>query len=378
MADRGPGVGTERHVAYFLRCLDLLPYIYTSNDLNRITLAYFCIVGLDLLHALQDVPLEKKEAWKDWIYRCQAEGGGFRGSPQVEGLGRRYDPGHLPSTYFALAALVSLRDDLTRVDWEGTLHLIRRLQRKDGSFAPFVMETVDGQGEELGGEVDMRFTYCASAVRYILRGNDCKVEDVKVDSAVDYVKSSINYDGGIGQGPGCESHAGLTYCGVAALSLLGRVDALSNLRQTIRFLTSLQNQVNAPPTEDADAASDDEDEYDPGGGFCGRHNKMTDTCYSFWVSGSLSLLPSTSNPPPMDLIDKEANRKYLLQHTQHKIGGFGKNAGDPPDVLHSCLGLASLAVQGEERLQGLDGALCVAEGAREFLATLRTGHATDK
>ena len=51
----------------------------------------------------------------------------------------------------------------------------------------------------------MRFVYCAAAICHILAD----------DSAIDwqrlgeFIKSSRNYDGGIGQGPGDESHGRL-------------------------------------------------------------------------------------------------------------------------------------------------------------------------
>lgn len=32
----------------------------------------------------------------------------------------------------------------------------------------------------------------------------------------------------------------------------------------------------------------------------------------------------------LSLIDADGNRRYLLEKTQHSIGGFGKEAGDPP------------------------------------------------
>lgn len=35
----------------------------------------------------------------------------------------------------------------------------------------------------------------------------------------------------------------------------------------------------------------------------------------------------------LNVIDAEANRRYLLEKTQHIIGGFGKCVGDPPGVL---------------------------------------------
>jgi len=38
-------------------------------------------------------------------------------------------------------------------------------------------------------------------------------------------------------------------------------------------------------------------------------------------------------------------RRYLCEKTQHSIaGGFGKLPGDPPDIYHSYLGLAALAL----------------------------------
>jgi len=57
------------------------------------------------------------------------------------------------------------------------------------------------------------------------------------------------------------------------------------------------------------------------GGFCGRINKRGDTCYSFWVGGALDVLGHA------ELMDMEANRRFLLGQTQHLIGGFGKLPG---------------------------------------------------
>lgn len=52
------------------------------------------------------------------------------------------------------------------------------------------------------------------------------------------------------------------------------------------------------------------------------------------------------------------SRRYLLEITQHAIGGFGKVAGAPPDVYHSYLGLAALATMGDEDLKEIDAGLC--------------------
>lgn len=35
----------------------------------------------------------------------------------------------------------------------------------------------------------------------------------------------------------------------------------------------------------------------------------------------------------LDLVDAARNRRYLLEKTQHLIGGFGKGVGEPPGKL---------------------------------------------
>ena len=41
------------------------------------------------------------------------------------------------------------------------------------------------------------------------------------------------------------------------------------------------------------------------------------------------------------------------------MGGFGKKAGEVPDVYHSALGLMALSLMGEEGLRGLDARTCL-------------------
>lgn len=48
----------------------------------------------------------------------------------------------------------------------------------------------------------MRFVYCAVAICYIL--NDFSA--INMERMLDFIKRSINYDGGIGEGPHLESH----------------------------------------------------------------------------------------------------------------------------------------------------------------------------
>jgi geranylgeranyl transferase type-1 subunit beta len=85
----------------------------------------------------------------------------------------------------------------------------------------------------------------------------------------------------------------------------------------------------------------------------GRCNKVADTCYTWWVAAALVNLGKG------DLLDWQPSRRFLLEKMAHRIGGFGKHPGGPPDVYHSCFGLTALAVMGEPGLNELDGALAV-------------------
>jgi len=60
---------------------------------------------------------------------------------------------------------------------------------------------------------------------------------------------------------------GSTYCAVAALKLMNEMDAgLLSKQDTIKWCLNRQ-----------------------GSGFHGRANKPEDTCYSFWIGGSLEV-----------------------------------------------------------------------------------------
>lgn len=70
----------------------------------------------------------------------------------------------------------------------------------------------------------------------------------------------------------------------------------------------------------------------------------------------------------LDLIDADAVTRFLLDHTQHAIGGFGKYAGDPPDIYHSYLGLASLANLDYPGLKPIHPAACMSIDALKVLS----------
>ncbi|CAG8469204.1 12023_t:CDS:2 [Ambispora leptoticha] len=339
----------EKHVSYLKMCLELLPHEYESFDTNRMTFAYFCLSGLDLLDVLDSaLTPERRRGWIDWIYAQQILPNmdnpadnehlcGFRGSPfsgsrfDVNGVRDAQfpvDAANLAMTYTALCCLLLLKDDLSRVDRPAIINAMRYLQNEDGSFSQTYQSL----------ESDIRFIYCACAISYIL--NDFSGFDT--EKAVDYIKKSQTYDYGIAQSPDQESHGGSTYCAISALHLLNRIDeGLLSKDKTIFWC--LSRQIS---------------------GFQGRPNKPQDTCYSFWIGGALKLLNA------FDLVDFDSNRAFLMT-TQSKHGGFAKLPPElnkyskwinyPADPLHTYMGIAALSLMRDPGFVDLDPALNISK-----------------
>ena len=97
----------------------------------------------------------------------------------------------------------------------------------------------------------------------------------------------------------------------------------------------------------------------------GRPNKVADTCYAWWVGASFHIL---GHP---ELYNREALQRYLLEATQHSaLGGFGKVAGDLPDLHHSYLGLAALGLTSTTDVKAVDGGMCISKEASDRLPAL--------
>jgi len=118
---------------------------------------------------------------------------------------------------------------------------LKLLQTSNGSFQATLADTSDH---------DMRFLFCACAISAAL--DDWS--GVDKDKAVDFIRSCITYEGGIALLPGramlfngnvlpygstkfiydaymlmvgAEAQGGASYCAIASLSLMNRLDALS-------------------------------------------------------------------------------------------------------------------------------------------------------
>ena len=298
----------ERHIRYFTGCLGQLPDAYSKLDTNRLTLVHFCVHALDLMGVLEQQVDTNNII--EWIYSLQQASGGFCGGPFVgndaNDTEHPYGHAHIAMTYTALATLVALGDDLSRVKKEALVSLLRQLQRPDGSFQAVV---------DIPSESDMRFLYCACAISYML--NDWR--GVDQDLAVQYIQNCISHDGGIALLPFQEGHGGSTFCGTASLVLMNRLKDMPPLFRRNLIHWCVSRQV---------------------GGMQGRPNKLEDTCYSYWIGGTLKLLEA----------DHLLNQQQLLDYVmscQTQLGGFGKVVGAYPDVLHSFYSMAWLSLSSE-------------------------------
>lgn len=325
-----PELVRKVHAKYFQRILHLMPSDCSSLDTTRLTFAFFAISGIDILDSINEFSNEQKHEAIEWIYKLQVtEAGpksGFQASPTLPKEAIKYQCGHLAMTYTGLAALLILGDDLSRVDKKSLIEGVKACQNPDGSFTAMIT----------GSESDMRFLYCACCVSYILD----EWSGIDLPKAVDYILKSISYDGAIGQGPGLESHGGSTFCAIASLFLMDKLDVLSDkqLDRLRRWCLMRQD-----------------------GGFHGRPGKPSDTCYSFWVGATLQMLGVSH------LSDSEANRAFVL-YTQDTIaGGFAKFDYVRADPLHTYLGLCGLSLLGEPSLCAMNAALNISHRAYAHL-----------
>jgi len=253
--------------------------------------------------------LDKQEII-EWIYSLQVErvdddchqagflGGSFLGESSTD-----FRQGHLAMTYTALATLRSLGDDLSRVDRAGIVRSLSTHQLENGSF-----RCVRGDSE-----FDMRFLYCACCISHMLG----EWSGVDVDAACSYVLQSKSWDGGFALLPNGEGHGGSTFCAIASLVLMGRLETtLDDLSRQRLISWCTRRQV---------------------GGMQGRPNKAEDTCYSYWITGTLRLLGHD------DVLDHEALVNFVMK-CQSRIGGFSKLVRAHPDPLHAYYSLAYLSL----------------------------------
>ncbi|KAJ3360229.1 hypothetical protein GGF32_008575 [Allomyces javanicus] len=291
--DKGAAaVFLRRHIVH-------TPSAYTSMHGQRLTLVQFILATLDVMgHLDKEVDTETKVALVKWVYSLQHPHGGFVGSDHIP-------EADLASTYSALVCLVILGDTLSAVNRKTMAKWMHRLQSATtGGYRQY-----ESQPEDL---TDLRFGYCAMVTHKLL---GIPLAPAAREAAIEYIVAKQTYEGGFGLKPSSEAHGGYTYCAVAALALLDALDRIRDRSALIHWAVARQEL-----------------------GYSGRIGKPNDTCYSFWIGASLAMLDA------LDLIDPDKNALFLCSQ-RTLFGGLSKDATSPPDLLHTYMGIAGMALQ---------------------------------
>uniref|UniRef100_A0A8C1NWK9 Protein farnesyltransferase subunit beta n=2 Tax=Cyprinus carpio TaxID=7962 RepID=A0A8C1NWK9_CYPCA len=273
-----PTLLREQHYHYLKKGLRHLSDAYECLDASRPWLCYWILHSLELLE--EPVPAAVASDVCQFLARCQSPTGGFGGGPSQHA--------HLAPTYAAVNALCILgtEEAYKVINREKLLDFLYSVKQPDGSFVMHV-----------GGEVDV---------------------------------SCQNWEGGLGGVPGLEAHGGYTFCGTAALVILGKEHML-DLKALLRWVTSRQMRFE--------------------GGFQGRCNKLVDGCYSFWQAGLLPLLhralfkegDSTLSMSSW-MFERKALQEYILLCCQNPGGGLLDKPGKSRDFYHTCYCLSGLSI----------------------------------
>ncbi|XP_040015954.2 protein farnesyltransferase subunit beta isoform X1 [Gasterosteus aculeatus] len=241
-----PTLLREQHYQYLKKGLRHLSDAYECLDASRPWLCFWILHSLELLE--EPIPAAVASDVCQFLARCQSAAGGFAGGPGQHA--------HLAPTYAAVNALciIGTEEAYNIIDREKLLDFLMSVKQPDGSFVMHV-----------GGEVDVRSAYCAASVASLTNILLPKV----FEDTPNWILSCQNWEGGLSGVPGLEAHGGYTFCGTAALVILGKEHML-DLKALLRWVVSRQMRFE--------------------GGFQGRCNKLVDGCYSFWQAGLLPLL----------------------------------------------------------------------------------------
>jgi len=297
------GISFSAHRTYLISALNHLPWGFHVLDATKPFLIFWIVHSLYLMgHVFEK---EMKDRIISTLSYLRHPSGGFRGgSAQMP---------HLAPTYAAVCVLAILQDPkvFEIIDRKATKELLLSLKTSEGGWRLCH-----------NGEVDVRGTYCALVTASLLN----LLDEELTRGVPEFITRCQTYEGGIAGYPGSEAHGGYTYCGLAALELLNKVE-LVDIDSLLKWLVSRQLSLE--------------------GGFSGRTNKLVDGCYSFWVAGCFGIVEAELKRQKSDyqepLFDREALQEYILICSQTKKG-FRDKPGKSPDYYHTCYCLSGLSL----------------------------------
>lgn len=193
---------------------------------------------------------------------------------------------------------------------------IQRCKNKNGSF----VNSVDNEN-------DLRAIYCALSSAKL---TNIYSEEMFEDTAK-YISQCQTYEGGFGAAPGTEAHAGYTFCAIASLEMLDKIDdqLFINKQLLLRWITHRQMSIE--------------------GGFQGRTCKLVDSCYSYWVGSIFYIMfgldiYDENDVIKMHLFNRKSLQLYILNSCQSINGGLFDKPGKKADLYHTCYALSGLSL----------------------------------
>lgn len=339
----------------------LFAFSYLSLDPQRLVVLHFSIVGLDILGCLDAcINAELRSKLIDWVYLLQTPQKGWSGSPLLQA----YDstPSHLAPTYSAICILLTLRDDLSRVNKQGIVNLINNCSfhitnnnnnkidelshnhnllthTSSLSSSPSPSPSSCSCSElgvyyasDIHDEYDVRFTFCAIVLCKLLNLWD-NVE-LNYTAIFHFIANCQVYDGSFTLTNGFrEGHGGATHTAVTSYyMLLEHFVTLPKLEQQrwvvtpfdvkklTKWIVSLQ-----------------------GDGFRGRTCKPRDCCYTYWCGSLFSILRENDNIDPL-FVNPRPNSFFIQYCENTSRGGFGKNEDAQSEILHTFYAIAGTSL----------------------------------
>jgi geranylgeranyl transferase type-1 subunit beta len=299
----------ESHIKFLKYCFYSLK-TYHSMESHKITILYFIIGGLTILKSLTDE--EKELSCRFVLYNAIINDDnnviGFRGGNFT---GWSFNPNykfneedipHIAATYCALAILkICGYDNLQKI--EKKLQEILSKHNVYFKEEPLIKEILNSQDEngsiraqKFDTEKDVRFFYCAMCIFKFLGKSSEEIKSIiNFEKSEKFLKSIRNYEGGFSMIDEGESNAGLTFCAIASYKILNI--EIPNL-EILLFWLNQRNSVL---------------------GVNGRTNKIPDTCYSFWVMGSLSNLDYLNKGDLLKLFDSSHVIDFIMNCQTQKV-----------------------------------------------------------
>ena len=325
----------ENHINFLNMHKSKLPGGYSSLDSGMPWFAYWFLNIFDLFSMQKfEMSLEYKRQFISYLKSFLNPTGGF------SGYSKGYS--HLISSYAAVLAIVCL--DCTEayeiIDREKMKNYLKSMKfKKDNldTFYDYSNTFLIKKNEKISsyeaqhygsfqvhhnGESDLRSTYCALVIAYVLN----ILDEELIEGIAENIKNSQTYEGGLGPEPFSEAHGGYNFCGIASLLILGKLDII-NINKQIRWLVNRQLSIE--------------------GGFQGRTNKLVDACYSTWQGAVFNMLlehdPKKYTQDSELLYDQLSLQAYLLIACQQETGGILDKPGKSPDLFHLNYGGMGLA-----------------------------------